>query len=86
MTNFKISILYLNVTITLIEYSILYGILLIGMSLLTINVNYLLTWKFYARIKEIAEKDYLLTVIRDVKAFQLRKSHLVPGDIYKVDG
>lgn len=54
LTNFKISILYLNITITLAEYSLQYGLILIGFSLLTIHVNYYLIWKFYAKIKEIA--------------------------------
>lgn len=54
LTNFKISILYLNITITLAEYSLQYGLILIGFSLLTIHVTYYLIWKFYAKIKEIA--------------------------------
>lgn len=86
LTNFKISILYLNITITLIEYSLLYGMLLIGLSLLTINVNYVLTWKFYSRIKKIAEKDYEVTVVREGRKIRLHKSGLVPRDIYIVEG
>jgi hypothetical protein len=74
LTNYKISILYLNVLITLLEYSPIYAMILIGFSLFIINLNYILTIKFYRKIKQTAEKDYHIRVQRQGTLQKILKS------------
>ena len=74
LTSLNLGILYLNALITFIEYSPLYCILLLTLSFITININYLLTRKFYRKIKTIAEKDYSVRARRVGRGGEIKGS------------
>jgi cation-transporting ATPase 13A3/4/5 len=46
------------------------------------TINYILTRKSYQKIKEIAEKKHLITVLRGGTRQQIDSTELVPGDVY----
>ena len=55
---------------------------LLGVSLLTASLNYVMYFLSFKKIKEIAEKTYDVKVIREGTIINIKNIELVPGDIY----
>lgn len=55
---------------------------MLGSSVITTSINYILLYISYRKIKEIAEKVVEVEVIRSGKSVNIPSSQLVPGDIF----
>jgi magnesium-transporting ATPase (P-type) len=56
--------------------------LLLGSSVITTSVNYILLYISYKKIKEIAERIVSVDVLRDGKYQTIPSNHLAPGDLF----
>ena len=59
---------------------------MIFFSWLTTTVNYFLLRRSYNQIKETAEKEYPVTVLRDGTFYEIVNTELVRGDLYEPKG
>lgn len=70
------SVIYIIVKLTEL------AVLLLGASVITTSINYILLYISYRKIKEIAEVVVEVEVLRDGSFQRLPSSELVPGDIF----
>jgi cation-transporting P-type ATPase 13A2 len=77
---------YFVSTIYILESLVLFGVLMIFFSWLTTTVNYILLRRSYNQIKETAEKEYPVTVLRNGNFYEIINTDLVPGDLYVPKG
>lgn len=73
---------YIVSVIYILEGVAMFGILMIVMSWLTTSVNYILLRRSYNQIKETAEKQFSVRVLRGGEFSVINNTELVPGDIY----
>jgi cation-transporting P-type ATPase 13A2 len=52
--------------------------------LLIVSINYIILYRNYAKIKQIAEKEFTVQVVRNGSFISISNHDLVPGDIYQV--
>lgn len=64
----------------------LFGVLMVFFSWLTTTINYFLLRRSYNKIKETAEKEFLVKVLRDGIFYDIKNVDLVPGDLYQPNG
>jgi magnesium-transporting ATPase (P-type) len=74
---------YLVSTVYILENIALFGILMIGFSWFTTTVNYFLLRRSYNQIKETAEKEFPVRVLRGGNLYDIKNIDLVPGDLYQ---
>ena len=55
---------YVVSIVYILKKSTIFGILLMVFSWLTTSINYYLLWRSYNKVKETAEKEFPVTVIR----------------------
>lgn len=58
------------------------AIVMIACSIITTVINYFLLRSSLKRIKEIAERTFIVQVYRDGKIVEVDSTELVPGDVY----
>lgn len=73
---------YMAAVIYIIEKMPELSVLLIGASVVTTSINYVILYVSYRKIKQIAEVVLTLSVLRDGAFRELPSSELVPGDIF----
>jgi magnesium-transporting ATPase (P-type) len=73
---------YLAAVIYIIEKMPELSILLIGASIITTSINYIILYISYRKIKALAEVIVSVSVLRNGNFLQLPSSELVPGDIF----
>jgi cation-transporting ATPase 13A2 len=59
--------------------------IMIGMSLITTTINYIMLRLSFVKIKEIAEHSVEIRVVRDGQKQTINSTELVPGDIFEPD-
>lgn len=59
----------------------LYTGIYLGFSFFTTTINYILLYRSYIKIKEMAEKETEVTAIRDGVTMKVKNHDLVPGDV-----
>jgi len=62
-----------------------FGILMIAFGFITTSINYILMVRSYDQIKETAEKEFKIMVLRSGELLEKTNKDLVPGDIYEPD-
>ena len=72
---------YLFVLVFFLQGYAPFSACLLFFTILTATINYILLYRSYKRIKDIAEKEIEVTVIRNEKVIKIDSSFLVPGDI-----
>jgi P-type E1-E2 ATPase len=73
---------YVNFIVNWLQNLALYGILMLSTNFIVSTINYALTRKSYQKIKQMAEKKHLITVLRGGARQQIYSTELVPGDVY----
>lgn len=58
-----------------------FAILLLGSTILTTSINYIMLYLSYRKIKEIAEHKFSVEVIREGKQEIIESNELCPGDV-----
>lgn len=66
----------------ILERATLFGVLMIAFSLLTTSINYILLVRSYNKIKQTAEKQFPVKVLRSKAFMSIQNIDLVPGDLY----
>ena len=61
----------------------MFGILMIAIGWITTSVNYILLRRSYNKIKETAEKEFPIRVLRSGEFSIIKNTELVPGDVYE---
>jgi cation-transporting P-type ATPase 13A2 len=77
---------YFVSAVYILESLVLFGGMMIGFSWLTSTVNYILLRRSYNQIKETAEKEFFVTVLRNGTFYSIQNIDLVPGDLYQLKG
>jgi len=77
---------YITSILYFFEDTALYAYLLLGSSLITIHINYILMRISYNKIRKIAEKTFKVRVMRGGVLKDINNADLVPGDLYFPDG
>jgi magnesium-transporting ATPase (P-type) len=72
---------YVICIIFLFEKLFLYVGVYLGFSFFTTSVNYILLYRSYLKIKEMAEKETDVVTIRGGKRVIVKNHDLVPGDV-----
>ena len=62
-----------------------FGIILLIFITITTIINYVLLYRSYRKIKDIAEREINVEVIRGRKIVTINSNELVPGDVYIPD-
>jgi cation-transporting P-type ATPase 13A2 len=75
---------YFVSTLYILKSLALFGVLMILFSWFTTTVNYMLLRRSYKQIKETAEKEFSVTVLRDGSLITIQNIDLVPGDLYQL--
>ena len=70
----------------ILENLVLFGVLMVFFSWLTTTINYVLLRRNYNKIKETAEKEFSVRVLRNGSFYNIKNIDLVPGDIYQPEG
>lgn len=76
---------YFISAVYILESVAIFGILMIFFSWLTTTINYVLLRRSYNQIKETAEKEFPVKVLRTGVLYTIKNVDLVPGDIYEPD-
>jgi len=58
---------------------------MIAFGFITTSINYILMVRSYDQIKETAEKEFKIMVLRSGELLEKTNKDLVPGDIYEPD-
>ena len=64
---------------------VVFGVALLILVIITTIVNYILLYKSYRKIKDMAEREMNVQVVREGKTMTINSNELVPGDIYIPD-
>lgn len=73
---------YFVSAVYILEGLTLFGVLMVIFSWLTTTINYILLRRSYNKIKETAEKEYPVRVLRNGTFYNIKNIDLVPGDLY----
>jgi magnesium-transporting ATPase (P-type) len=57
------------------------AILLLVASVVTVSLNYVLLYLSYRKIKDMAEKEHAVVVVRDGEQATISHTDIVPGDV-----
>ena len=63
-----------------------FGFALIGFTLITTTVNYIFQYLSFKKIKEMAERNIKIKVIRNKQIVSIDDKELVPGDVFIPEG
>ena len=64
----------------------IFGFVLIGFTLLTTTINYIFQYFSFKKIKDMAERNIKINVIRNGEIVSIDDKDLVPGDVYIPEG
>ena len=73
---------YITCVIYILEGFISFACIMLGFSLLTTIINYLMLRSNFIKIKEIAENYSRVNVIRQGQNIEIESRELVPGDLF----
>jgi magnesium-transporting ATPase (P-type) len=57
------------------------AVLLLVASVVTVSLNYVLLYLSFRKIKEMAEKEHAVVVVRDGVQVTISHTEIVPGDV-----
>ena len=77
---------YLVSLVYILENVAIFGVLMIIFGFITTSINYILLVRSYGKIKETAEKEIEVTVLRNKKFQTIMNVDLVCGDLYVPHG
>ena len=77
---------YLVSIVYILENVAVFGILMIVFGFITTSINYVLLYRSYQQIKETAEKEFEVTVLRNGRMQTIHNVDLVCGDLYVPNG
>lgn len=77
---------YLVSLVYILENVAIFGVLMIVFSFITTTINYILLYRSYGKIKETAEKQFKVTVLRNKVFEEIQNIDLVSGDLYVPNG
>lgn len=77
---------YLVSLVYILENVAIFGVLMIIFGFITTSINYILLVRSYGKIKETAEKEFEVTVLRNKKLQTIMNVDLVCGDLYVPHG
>ena len=73
---------YFIVLLLILEKLELFGILMLGSTIVTVTINYIMLYLSYAKIKAIAEKESETVVVRNGEKITINSNEIVPGDLF----
>ena len=77
---------YLVCIAFIIQGLAIFAILNLFFSVLTTTINYVYSYLSYKKIKDMAEKEVTVRVLRDRKMIEILNHDLVPGDLLDPEG
>ena len=77
---------YFVSVVHILESLVLIGVLMVYFSWFTTTISYFLLRRSYNKIKETAEKEFPVRVLRNGTFYNINNVDLVPGDLFVPQG